>query len=62
VIESDGRPLVFVKTSAESFAAREVRIGLQNPGQAEILAGLRDGELIAVSGAVELRAAWRAAR
>lgn len=62
VTEVDGRQYIFVKTAPEIFLPREVRLGLQNPDATEIREGLEDGDLVAVSGAFQLRAAFLSAK
>jgi cobalt-zinc-cadmium efflux system membrane fusion protein len=45
----EGRPLVFVKLDEDLFEARRVQLGATLNGTAEILAGLRPGEEVAVA-------------
>ena len=61
VTEVDGRQMIFVKTAPEVFLPREVRLGLQNPDLTEIREGLKNDELVAISGAFQLRAAFLSA-
>ena len=42
------RTVVFVETAPGTFEPRVVSVGVRGDGQAEILAGLREGELVAV--------------
>ena len=44
----DGKDVVYVKT-AKGFEAREVRVGLHNGTQAEIVEGLKEGEQVRVN-------------
>lgn len=52
VREGDGTMTVWVTTDSHRFQRRTVRIGIQQDGYDQILAGLQDGELVAGSGAL----------
>ena len=51
----EGKPTVFVKTEA-GFEKREVTIGREDSRHVEIMAGIKDGESIAVSSTFTLKA------
>ncbi|HEY6000021.1 MAG TPA: efflux RND transporter periplasmic adaptor subunit [bacterium] len=48
LLDTGVRTVVFVETQPGVFAPREVTVGARSEGRAEILAGLREGELVAV--------------
>ena len=54
VREGDGTMSVWVTTDRRQFTRRNVRIGLQEDRYDQILEGVRDGELVAVDGAIFL--------
>ena len=54
VREGDGTMTVWVTADRRRFTRRTVRIGLQNGGYRQILAGVQVGELVATEGALFL--------
>ena len=54
VRESDGSMTVWVKSDRQRFVQRTVQVGLQRDGFAQILDGLRPGELAVTDGAIFL--------
>ena len=52
VREGDGTMTAWVTTDQRHFEQRTIRIGLQQEGYDEVLAGLRTGELVVTDGAV----------
>lgn len=57
VVESGGRPVVFLRTAPEAFEARPVKVGRIIGPLIEIEAGLAAGDRVVVQGAGQLRAA-----
>ena len=55
IVESGGQPFVFVKTGPESFELRAVQTGGKDGDRREVLAGLKAGERVVVSGTYVLR-------
>lgn len=55
LVQSDGVPLVFVKTGPESFVARPVKLGARSGDAWEILAGLSSGERVVTEATGALR-------
>jgi cobalt-zinc-cadmium efflux system membrane fusion protein len=51
----DGKTVVFVGTRPGVFMKREVRPGRSASGHTEILAGLKEGEIVAVDGSFILK-------
>jgi cobalt-zinc-cadmium efflux system membrane fusion protein len=51
----DNRPVVFVMTSPGRFVRRQVETGHTLDGFTEILAGLRDGDVIVTEGSFILK-------
>jgi cobalt-zinc-cadmium efflux system membrane fusion protein len=51
----NGRPIVFVRRSAETFEVRPVTLGMTANGLAEIASGIAAGEMVAVQGAFHLK-------
>jgi len=54
VRESDGSMTVWVTSDRQRFVQRTVQVGLQRDGFAQILDGLRPGELAVTDGAIFL--------
>ena len=48
LIDTGLRTVVFVETAPGTFEPRAVSVGVRGDGKAEILAGVREGELVAV--------------
>jgi len=48
LLDTGVRKVVFVETQPGAFEPREVTVGARGDGRAEILAGVREGELVAV--------------
>lgn len=57
LVEDAGRPVVFVHSSGETFARREVQTGLVDGHRVEVLAGLSAGERVVSDGAWSVRLA-----
>ncbi|RYE95055.1 MAG: efflux RND transporter periplasmic adaptor subunit [Myxococcales bacterium] len=55
VTELAGRPVVFVQHPDGDFEAHPVVLGRSAPGQVEVLAGLREGELVVSEGVFSLK-------
>jgi cobalt-zinc-cadmium efflux system membrane fusion protein len=54
VREADGTMTLWVTTDRHRFSQRKVKLGLQSDGYAQILDGLKQGELVVSDGAVFL--------
>lgn len=54
IIDKDGRKIVYVEASGEKFEARTVKTGIVFESQAEILGGLKEGELVVSSGVTKV--------
>jgi multidrug efflux pump subunit AcrA (membrane-fusion protein) len=54
----DGRPVVFVRTSAAEFQKREVQTGVESQGYTEIRSGLKHGEQVVSRGSFVLKTAF----
>jgi cobalt-zinc-cadmium efflux system membrane fusion protein len=61
IVREGNRSFVFVKHAA-TYDRREVQLGRVDDRHAEVIAGLREGELIANTAAEELNAAWMSVR
>ncbi len=61
IVREGNRSFVFVKHAA-TYDRREVQLGLVDDRHAEVISGLREGELIALTAAEELNAAWMSVR
>lgn len=55
VFLADNRNYVFVRTAANSFERRQVRVGVTMPGTSEILEGVKDGETVVTEGNLYLQ-------
>ena len=61
IVREGNRTFVFVKHAA-TYDRREVQLGRIDDRHAEVISGLREGELIAMTAAEELNAAWMSVR
>ena len=57
LLEDYGKYAVVVQLSGESFEMRNVTIGKRNGSEVEILSGLKDGEVIVIKGAFQVKMA-----
>jgi cobalt-zinc-cadmium efflux system membrane fusion protein len=55
VTDLEGKPIVFVAHADGDFEVHEVVLGERAPGKVEIARGLREGEVVVVSGAYNLK-------
>ena len=55
VVEVLGKSVVFVEDAPGSYTRHDVTLGLSAPGKAQVLGGLREGELVVVAGAFTLK-------
>jgi cobalt-zinc-cadmium efflux system membrane fusion protein len=55
ITEIGGKKVVFVQESSGEFNLHEVTLGRESLGKTEILAGLREGEVVVTSGAFTLK-------
>jgi RND family efflux transporter MFP subunit len=62
LIEDEGRWFVFVQPSGESFARREVKVGIEDAGFVQITAGLTGDERVVTRGAYYVKRAESAAK
>ncbi len=51
LIDDNGRNIVFVHVSGESFQRRVLRLGIRDQGYIEVLSGLNEGERVVTTGA-----------
>jgi len=61
IVREGHRSFVFVKHAA-TYDRREVQLGRVDDRHAEVISGLQEGELIAMTAAEELNAAWMSVR
>jgi RND family efflux transporter MFP subunit len=61
IVREGNRSFVFVKHAA-TYDRREVQLGRIDDRHAEVISGLQEGELIAMTAAEELNAAWMSVR
>lgn len=57
LLESYGNYSVVVQNKGESFALRDVKIGISNGSEVEILSGLKEGERVVSTGAFQVKMA-----
>ena len=57
LVLDNGRPLVFVMLSGETFQRREIETGIRDGGWVEIVSGLAEGERVATRGAYAIKLA-----
>lgn len=55
VLQLDGRPAVFVETSANEYEPRSVELGVNDGDHIEVVRGLNDGERVVVDGAFAVK-------
>jgi cobalt-zinc-cadmium efflux system membrane fusion protein len=55
VFLADNRNYVFVRTATASFERRQVKLGASLPGTTEVIAGLRDGDVVVTEGNLYLQ-------
>ncbi len=55
ISEINGKPVVFVKASAEHFSVRYVQVGHNNGTYTSIVKGLEEGERVVVNGSYQLK-------
>jgi membrane fusion protein, heavy metal efflux system len=57
IVEEEGRPVVFVQLSGETFEKRDVIMGVRGGGFVQVVDGLKEGERVATKGAYAIRLA-----
>src|SRR5581483_439867 len=57
IVEEEGRAIVFVHVSGETFEKRNVQLGLREEGYVQVVTGLADGERVATKEAYAIRLA-----
>jgi RND family efflux transporter MFP subunit len=57
IVDEDGRPVVFVHVSGETFEKRELTLGIRDGPWVQALSGLSAGERVATRGAYAVRLA-----
>ncbi len=55
IVDINGKPLVFIKNSAERFSVSYVQLGANNGGFTTILKGVGEGERVATNGSYQLK-------
>jgi membrane fusion protein, copper/silver efflux system len=56
IIDKDGRKIVYVETGEGKFEARTIKTGINFESQAEVIEGLKEGELVVSSGVTKVDA------
>ena len=57
LVEEDGRTIAFVQVSGETFAKRDLTLGIRDGAFVQVLAGLAAGERVVTKGAYAMRLA-----
>ena len=57
LVEEDGRTIAFVQVSGETFAKRDLTLGMRDGAFVQVLAGLAAGERVVTKGAYAIRLA-----
>ena len=57
IVEEAGQPVAFVQVGGETFAKRELTLGLRDGGLVQVLRGLKEGERVVTRGAMSIRLA-----
>jgi multidrug efflux pump subunit AcrA (membrane-fusion protein) len=57
VVEADGAAVAFVQVAGETFARRDLTLGIRNGGVVQVVAGLAPGERVVNQGAYAVRLA-----
>jgi len=55
VVDKNGKKYIFIVNADKKLEQREVKLGLRNDSDVEIVGGLNDGEMIAVDNLSRLR-------
>lgn len=62
LVEDEGRWFLFIQTAGEAFERREVKVGAQDKGYAQILEGLKPDERVVAKGAYYVKLAATAGK
>jgi RND family efflux transporter MFP subunit len=57
VVDEDGKPIAFVQLSGETFAKRELKLGLRDGSWVQVIDGLSDGDRVVTKEAYAIRLA-----
>jgi multidrug efflux pump subunit AcrA (membrane-fusion protein) len=57
ILEEGGRPIAFVQLGGETFAKRELTLGLRDEARVQVLAGVQEGERVVTRGAYAVKLA-----
>lgn len=57
LVDEEGRSVVFVQLSGETFEKRDLKVGIRDSGFVQVLDGLRPGERVVTQGAYAVRLA-----
>jgi multidrug efflux pump subunit AcrA (membrane-fusion protein) len=57
LVEEDGRSIAYVQVSGETFAKRDLTLGIRDGAFVQVLAGLTAGERVVTKGAYAIRLA-----
>lgn len=57
IVEEGGRPIAFVQVAGETFAKRELTLGIRDGNWVQILSGIAEGERVVTKGAYVVRLA-----
>lgn len=55
IVEEAGQPVAFVQLSGETFAKRELKLGIRDGDHVQVLDGLKEGERVVTKGAYAIR-------
>lgn len=54
LVDDNGKAIAFVQTGGESFERRDLKLGVKQAGQVQVLAGLKAGERVVTQGGYEI--------
>jgi membrane fusion protein, heavy metal efflux system len=57
LVDEDGRAVVFVQLSGETFEKRDLELGIRDGAYVQILSGVSEGERVVTQGAYAIRLA-----
>ena len=57
LVDEDGRAVVFVQLSGETFAKRDLALGIRDGAVVQVLSGVSEGERVVTQGAYAIRLA-----
>jgi membrane fusion protein, heavy metal efflux system len=57
IVEEAGNFIAFVQVSGETFQKRELKLGIRDGNQVQVLDGVKEGERVVTRGAMAIRLA-----